>query len=132
MIDSNNNVFGHYHDSLINKCGLRSSYEDLEKNFIQNDRIFLFTLHNNQDNWIQKFEQREKVSTLIYDNSYFYRCGGESLMRFYVLNIGSCCNEMKGISVMFNGTNGTELIGYSCDEDDIPFTVKRLIVIYVK
>ena len=132
MIDSDCNVFGHYHDSLINKCGSRSSYEDLEKNFIQNDRIFLFTLHNNQDNWIQKFEQREKVSTLIYDNSYFYRCGGESLMRFYVLNIGSCCNEMKGISVMFNGTNGTELIGYSCDEENVPFTVNRLIVIEMK
>ena len=50
MIDSDCNVFGHYHDSLINKCGNGNSYEDLEKNSIQNDRIFLFTLHNNQDN----------------------------------------------------------------------------------
>ena len=53
-------------------------------------------------------------------------------MRFYVLNIGSCCNEMKGISVMFKGTNGTELIGSSCDEENVPFTVNRLIVIEMK
>ena len=114
---------------MINKCG---NGEVIENDCVYDDKIFLFTLHNNKDNRIQKFEQKERVSTMIYDNNKFYICGGGSMKRFYVSYIGSSSCKMKGISKIFNGTNGMELIGYNCDDDVIPFTVNRLIVIEMK
>ena len=93
--------------------------------------MFIFTLHNNIDNRIQKFEQIEKVSTFIFDGDMFYRCGGDLGMRFIIISVGNCFCEMNGISKVFKGTSGKELIGFDCSNNN-RFLCKRLIVIEMK
>ena len=68
IIDSNDNVFGHYHSSVINKINSR----------IHDSNIFIFTLNNNGRCGIKKFKLKSNEyehSVYIYNDNRFYFCG---------------------------------------------------------
>ena len=120
VIDTCDNVFGHYHDSLIDKYGDGKTVENVKKNCVYDDEIFLFTLHNNTTHKKQKFERKGKLSTLIYDNEFFYRCGNDqedtftfTSGRISIDSFEKDRNYMKGIYNICEGTNGIEIIGYN-------------------
>ena len=64
VIDSNDNVFGHYHNKIIDKTD----------SDIYDSDIFMFTLNSNGRNDVEKFESKKSVCTRIYDKGFYY-CG---------------------------------------------------------
>ena len=65
VIDSNNNVFGHYHHGIIDKTG--SNYDNIY--------IFIFTLNSNERCGIKKFNNKSfDVCTWICNDNNFIFC----------------------------------------------------------
>ena len=67
IIDSNDNVFGHYHSGVINKTG----------DYIYDSNMFIFTLNSNGRCGIKKFNNKygNKAYTYIYNGNDYYYCG---------------------------------------------------------
>ena len=82
IIDSNNNVFGHYHSSVIDKIG----------SDIYDSNIFIFTLNNNGRSEIKKFDNKNgNASTYIYNDYDYYACYGYYIYKIDTNN--SCINS---------------------------------------
>ena len=64
VIDSDYNIFGHYHNKMIDKIGVD----------INDCDIFLFTLDSNGRSSTNNFKTKKTVCTHIYDNGFYY-CG---------------------------------------------------------
>ena len=72
IIDSNDNVFGHYHPGVIDKIG----YNDYDSN------MFIFTLNNNGRCGIKKFDSKDgNAHTYIDNDNNYYFCYGYSIFQ---------------------------------------------------
>ena len=114
IIDSNDNVFGHYHSSIINKID----------SYIHDSNIFIFTLNSNGRSEIKKFDSKYgDASTRIYnDNDYYRCCYGYDIRQIDTNNSGI----YSSIEDYFSGIEDTTLTG------NYSFTTKRIIVIQMK
>ena len=64
-IDSNDNVFGHYHSGVIDKI----DYNNYDSN------MFMFTLNSNERCGIKKFDNKYgDTYTFIWNNNDYYSC----------------------------------------------------------
>ena len=78
IIDSNNNVFGHYHSGIINK---------IDSSDIYDSNIFIFTLNNNGRCKIKKFNNiKHKMSTYIHNNNDYYFYLSNVKMKIGIIN----------------------------------------------
>ena len=75
-IDSNDNVFGHYHPGVIDKIGDR----------IYDNNIFIFTLNSNGRSGVKKFDSKTDIYTQI-DCYELYNCGSKSYNIYRVSRI---------------------------------------------
>ena len=118
IIDSKNNVFGHYHSSVIDKIN----------NWIYDSNIFIFTLNSNGRCEIKKFNNKNgnEAYTYIYkDNNYYYSCYGYAIYQIDTNN--SSINS--DIEKYYSGIENTTLTGNYYPNY---FTTKRIIVIQMK
>ena len=116
-IDSNDNVFGHYHPGVIDKIGYN----------IHDNNIFIFTLNSNGRSGVKKFN-RKAGNTFTYicnDNNYCV-CGCGYWI--YQINTNDSCID-NDIVNCFEGIKKTTLTG-NCYPDK--FTTKRVIIIEMK
>ena len=115
IIDSNDNVFGHYHPSVIDKID----------DYIYDSNMFIFTLNNNGRSEIKKFDRKGgNASTRIYNDNDYYGCGYD--IRQIDINRSRI---YKSIEDCYSGIEKTTLTGNyypTC------FTTKRIIVIQMK
>ena len=120
VIDSNDNVFGHYHPSVINRIYDSGNYDS---------NIFIFTLNSNGRCGIKKFNNKNgnKAFTCIYNNnSYYYDCN----YGYYIGQIDTNDSFISNyIEDRFSGIGKTTLTGNYYPNR---FTTKRLIVIQMK
>ena len=115
-IDSNNNVFGHYHSGIIDK--IDSSIYD--------SNIFIFTLNSNGRSGVKKFDyQYEKAYTHIYKNNNYYFC---DIYGIYQIDTNSSY-IYSSIEDRYSGIEKTTLTG---NYNPNHFTTKRIIVIQMK
>ena len=115
IIDSNDNVFGHYHPSVINKI---SSIFD--------SNIFIFTLNSNGRCGIKKFNYKggKKAYTYIYNDNDYYNCS------YVIGKIDTNSSRISSsIGDCFSGIEKTTLTGNYLPDN---FTTKRIIVIQMK
>ncbi len=115
VIDSNDNVFGHYHDGIIDKM--------IE---IKDNKIFMFTLNSNGRCGIMKFNNKkpEYVCTRIWNDKYFYGCG---YCGYGVCEIDRACGIVNpNISEWFDVNNPTIFTGLGIQDCYIP---KRIDVL---
>ena len=122
VIDSNENVFGHYHNTIIDKTGLD----------IYDSDIFMFTLNSNGRNDVETFERKRSVCTHIYDNGFYY-CGniGYDTGYYSVTDIDEANSRVhEGLSLFFNIDNPDIFTGscYSFGYDNF-YKAQRVIVI---
>ena len=124
VIDSEKNVFGHYHNSSVGKV----SEEKYDKD------IFIFTLCSKGRRNVKKCNsiQKEKIYTTISEDDDFFWCGS-TYGGFQINEIdtnGSWINN--GISKYFD-VKVSDIIGYKATVyGSSDFTVKRLLVIQMK
>ena len=115
VVDSNNNVFGHYHSTRI---------ELLDK-IITDANMFMFTLNSNGRSDAKRFKRLQQVSTKIYSNSNFYS-GPDSGEWLEVDNIGNPQSFLwNGISRLFQGVTSKLVIGNGSER----FKAQRVVVI---
>ena len=132
VIDSDNNVFGHYNEVVVSK---------IDK-YIRDELSFMFTLNNNNRCGIKKFKLKSKkydYSMCVYDvyeNEYYYFCGNGNKDIYEYCQIRSIGNPYSShicdMSKCYEGINKTDLIGRDPETNGITFTTKRLIVIEMK
>ena len=114
-IDSNDNVFGHYHPGVIDKIGSNND-----------NNIFIFTLNSNGRSGVKKFNRKGRNTyTYICNDNDYYGCYGYGISQIdtndsYISN---------GIVKYYEGIETTTLTG-NCYPDK--FTTKRVIVIEMK
>ena len=116
-IDSNDNVFGHYHPGVIDKIN----------GWIYDNNIFIFTLNSNGRSGVKKFNGKHgNTYTWIYNGNDYYGCS-------WGYDIYQIDTNRSGISDYivdyFEGIETTTLTG-NCIPDY--FTTKRVIVIEMK
>ena len=116
VIDSNNNVFGHYHSSVINKID----------SDIYDSNMFIFTLNNNGRCEIKKFDNKNgNTYTCIYKDNDYYECYG-----YYINKIDT--NDSFIDSSIENCYSGIEKTTLTGNYNPNYFTTKRIIVIQMK
>ena len=115
IIDSNDNVFGHYHSSIINKISSN----------IYDSNIFIFTLNNNGRSEIKKFDSKYgDAYTFIYNDNDYYGCGPYG---YDICQIDTNKSYIDSfIENCYSGIENTILTG------NYSFTTKRIIVIQMK
>jgi len=105
IIDSNNNVFGHYHSGVINKINSR----------IHDSNIFIFTLNSNGRCGIKKFKLKSNEyehSVYIYNDNRFYCCGNGNNCYCDIHSIGNNNDSyICDMSNSYEDINKTDLIG---------------------
>ena len=117
IIDSKNNVFGHYHSSVIDKIN----------NWIYDSNIFIFTLNSNGRCEIKKFNNKNvnNAYTCIYNDNNYYGCG-----YYGICQIDTNRSFISDyIEDYFSGIEKTILTG---NYNPNCFTTKRIIVIQMK
>ena len=113
VIDSNDNVFGHYHPGVIDTGDK------------QDENIFLFTLNSNGRCEVKKFDKKDRdTGTYIQGGNHYYSCSGYSTRQ-----IDTDESFVDDISDFFEGIEKTTLTG---NYDTVFFTTRRLIVIQMK
>ena len=124
VIDSNNNVFGHYHPGIIDK--VYAGY--FENN--NDDNLFLFTLYSNGRSGIKKFNRGIFKHTRTHIDSLrsYYDCGFEYPC-FQIRKVGTNESEIFGYDIEhgFKGMKQTTFTGKAGK-----FTTQRLVVIQMK
>lgn len=119
IIDSNDNVFGHYHPSVIDKID----------DYIYDSNMFIFTLNNNGRSEIKKFNNKNgnNAYTRIWNNnSYYYICP----YSYYIYQIDTNDSFIYNyIEDYYSGIEKTTLTGNYLPNK---FTTKRIIVIQMK
>ena len=130
IIDSDNNVFGHYNEVTISK----TNYE-----YTRDEQSFMYTLNNNNRCGIKKFQLKStEYDHSVYikgeaGNSNYYFCGnGGSYGWCEVISIGNNSSQLCDMSKSYEGINKTDLIGRDPGTQRIKFTTKRLIVLEMK
>ena len=123
IIDSKNNVFGHYHSSVIDKIN----------NWIYDSNIFIFTLNSNGRCEIKKFNNKNvnNAYTCIYNDNNYYGCGygyGNNCYGIYQIDTNNS-RINSSIENYFSGIEKTILTG---NYNPNYFTTKRIIVIQMK
>ena len=115
IIDSNDNVFGHYHPGVIDKISSN----------IYDSNIFMFTLNSNGRCGIKKFNNKggDDACTYICDSNDYYYCYDYVICKIDTNN--SCIDS--SIGDCYSGIEKTTLTG-NTDR----FTTKRIIVIQMK
>ena len=116
VIDSNDNVFGHYHPGVIDKIGDND-----------NSNIFIFTLNNNGRCGIKKFNNKNgKTGTWIWNSDNYYNCYcGYDI---YQIDTNNSYID-SSIENYYSGIENTTLTG---NYNPNHFTTKRIIVIQMK
>ena len=121
-IDSNDNVFGHYHPGVIDKIGV---------NFDKN--IFIFTLNSNGRSGVKKFNRKAgNICTYICNSNNYYGCFdcGYNCYNYGIYQIDTNGSYIDSDIVdYFEGIKTTTLTG-NCLPDC--FTTKRVIIIEMK
>ena len=122
VIDNQNNVFGHYHPSVIH--GIRTDCID--------NNIFMFTLFSNGRCEPKKFEGKGNLCTQLLQGERFYKVSypkndGNGVWLYEFDNIDR--SNMGPLNNYFIGIVGTELTGRNCSLSTCQFTQKRIIVI---
>ena len=129
IIDSDNNVFGHYHSDNINLCG------DFYKHYNQTNEFFIISLHSNGRCGMKKFEPKDDHPyTIIIDDQGYFGCGygydSEHYFYFYtstLIDFNMSLLFGNNIVNVFDGIEENTLNGkYGY------FTTKRIIVIQMK
>ena len=121
VIDSNDNVFSHYHEGVIEKDSWPRNYDK---------KIFIFTLTSNGRSVKKKFERRRLKHTYtgIWSGKDCFYCGHKHSTCHTVLQLGTanCFVEKEQIENMFEGVEANTLTGGET------FTTTRIIVIQMK
>ena len=123
VVDSNNNVFGHYYKANIYSTGQNDDeiFED----------SFMFTLNSNGRCGVKKFENTVNgdINTWICDDDCLYACNSYTVNEFDK----NTSSFDSGISYYFNIDDSKVFTG-SCESKDNPvcFTPKRVIVVEMK
>ena len=122
VIDSDENVFGHYLNVMVEETNL---------DIVDTD-IFLFTLNSNGRNDVEKFESKKVVYTHIYDDGFYY-CGniGYDTGYYSVVDIGKANSRVhEDISHFFYIDNPEIFTGscYSFGYDNF-YKPERVVVI---
>ena len=122
VIDSDENVFGHYLNEMVDETGL---------DIIDSD-IFIFTLNSNGRSDIEKFNSKKVVYTHLYDNGFYY-CGniGYDAGYYSVNDIGKANSRVhEDISHFFYVDNPEIFTGscYSFGYDNF-YKPERVVVI---
>ena len=122
VVDSNDNVFGHYHNSVIDKIG----------GYIKDDKSFMFTLNSNGRCGVMKFnikhDRAQYATSLCSENSFYYNIGYGHDGDFWIGSFDENGSVLKNISITYEGITNTLLTGKDCS-NGIYLTTKRLIVI---
>ena len=115
-IDSNDNVFGHYHPGVVDGIGSN----------IYDNNIFIFTLNSDGRSGVKKFNRKNgDICTYICNSNNYYGCG---YCGYGIRQIDTNESFIGNVIVdYFEGIEETTLTGNS-DE----FTTKRVIVIEMK
>ena len=130
VIDSDDNVFGHYNEGTISKTGI----------YVRDEKSFMFTLNNNNRCGIKKFQLKSnEFEHSVYvcnntgnDYSYYY-CGNGNSGYCAIGSIGQTNGSgICDMSKSYEGINRTDLIGRDPGTKSISFTTKRLIVLEMK
>ena len=117
IIDSNDNVFGHYHPSVIDKID----------DYIYDSNMFIFTLNNNGRSEIKKFDNKNgNASTYIWNDNNYYYCNWGYDIRQIDINRSFIDSSIENC---YSGIENTTLTGNYYPNK---FTTKRLIVIQMK
>ena len=124
VIDSDNNVFGHYHDSLLDKL--------TEFNYDSN--MFMFTLCRNGVTETNKYNNKaQDIWTFTYGGTYYYFCGRGALNK-----------SSYGVGVVDNNVSSVKRANLIKTFDEIKkdtltgrtkgnkFITRRLVVIEMK
>ena len=121
-IDSDNNVFGHYHPSKITKVDSQNE----EKG------IFLFTLNSNGRYGVGKFDHLKSIETCTYicGNKLFFWPGHNYFAFYSIWRLDTNKSYINGDDIIksFKGIENTFVDNYF----DKKFTTTRLIVIEMK
>ena len=129
IIDSNFNVFGHYHNGIINII-ITHIYEP---------KIFIFSLKLDGKSEIKKYERKRNLYTFIYDGKksarQFYKCGNDENNNdsYGIDKIEDNYGIIQNVQNNFKEMKSTDLTGNDCSEQSgRRFNPKRLIVIEMK
>ena len=120
VIDSNNNVFGHYHDGVITGNGCH-----------HDKGIFMFSLHNDERCGAIKFDcTNEYAFTFVYGGTKYYDTGYDTYTSYTVSKLDTIYSSVDGhIEDGFKDMKVNKLIGTIY----IPyFNAKRIIIIQMK
>ena len=122
VIDSEDNVFGHYHNKMIDEIG----YD------MNDDDIFLFILNSNGRSSADNFKRKKNVCTHIYDKGFYY-CGhiGYDTGYYSVVDIGTANSRVHEDLSHFFYIDEPEIFTGSCYSFgyDNFYKVERIIVI---
>ena len=124
VIDSKNNIFGHFHYNYITKYGVNYDSD-----------LFIFSLKTNEKNEIKKFENisKNKTCTEIYSRRYILYCGSWNDDGYKLYDYNNNKSYIgKDISKSFKDSNPFYFTGINSkiDEDgSVLFNLNRLIVI---
>ena len=116
VVDSNDNVFGHYHPSIINL---------VDRKIIDN-KIFVFTLNSNGRSEVRSYRNiGNEARTYIFAKGYFY---GNACYRVYRIDVNE--SYVHGdLGGYYRGLDSKVFTGNVAPNH---FTVRRLIVIEMK
>ena len=133
VIDSNDNVFGHYHDGEIDNGDKESSEEDDDGCDCYDPHIFLFTLNSNGRSGVEKFDKKylRTYTNIQNDYSFYHICNDDEGSCCYVSTIDTndSCIYADDLKNSFKGITKDKLIGEAdCDE----FIVRKLVVLEMK
>ena len=110
IIDSNNNVFGHYHNEIIDRI----------KFPIYNKTIFMFTLNSNGRCEIKKLESKKYLYTFIHDGNcsekQFYDGNDENNDWYSIFKIEDNYGIIEDIQNNFKDMKSTDITGNDCSK----------------
>ena len=127
VIDSNDNVFGHYHPGVIDKIFYPQNYDS---------NIFVFTLNSNGRSGVRRFYRQYGgvyAGTVIFDDNDYYKCHNDWYKRHSGYSIrqidtnSSCIGN--NIVYCLEGIEYTTSTGNHYPDK---FTTRRVIVIEMK
>ena len=129
VFDSNDNVFGHYHDGVID----RISKDEEDGDSFYDPHIFIFTLNSNGRCGVQKFDSNYATSFTCIQNDYgFYNIGNDKkggCYYFSQIDTNESCICEDNLNNSFKGITKNILVGESdCDE----IIIRKIVVLEMK
>ena len=125
IIDSDGNVFGHYHSTVINSPGNWSN--DSER--VHDRNIFMFTLNSNGRCEAKKCKSKiNNICTVINPDDTFF-CVGDNIGWNELTRFDTHGSYLYRLPERFIGMGGKDCTKEDCSTGSSYFTAKRLIVI---